>query len=566
MNKYALLVLLAAIGYGCGGPPGRTVVQPAAQAKTPESLGVTIGSLCELMGYDSVRLKGHALVWGLPGTGSGECPPFVKEYLSQHIQKLQSKGFIPEQYANMTAEQIISSHSTAVVGVSGTVPAGAPKGSRFDVDVFIPWSTQTTSLQGGRLLLTELQQVVPGLSGRLLAGRSSAFALGPLFINPFPLSSDSSKLTDPRRAVILGGGRTSISRQIQLSLLDPDSSIAQQIQKRINSRFQPSDGKKVADAVNRSVVNIAVPKLYRERYHHFLQLLLGLYLQDSAAFQELKLRELSEMANREEADYEAIALVWEAIGRNALKDLEAGYRVIKGKKAFYAAQAALGLGDKKAIDALIKMAEDDHHPSRERAMRVLARAAGDVRGGACLSRLLNSPNTRVRLLAYSGLRHSRNRRVRTTVLPYEFQLDSINTTGESLICIWAICETLSSSPRDKGEPRIIVFGRNLYCRRNVFFETPEKTVTINSRAGDDKLTISRKISGKEDYVTIQSSRAVEDLILAMARPLRPKDKKQKAGAGLTFSQIIGILHQLCERRVIPARFILLRKPEDIYQS
>ncbi|MCK4628916.1 MAG: hypothetical protein KAT56_07920, partial [Sedimentisphaerales bacterium] len=107
--------------------------------------------------------------------------------------------------------------------------------------------------------------------------------------------------------------------------------------------------------------------------------------------------------------------------------------------------------------------------------------------------------------------------------------------------------------------------RNLYCRRNVFFETQEKTVTINSRAGDDKLTISRK-TGKGDYVTIQSYRAVEDLILAMARPLYPKDKGQKAGAGLTFSQIIGILHQLCERRVIPARFILLRKPEDIYQS
>lgn len=564
MNKYALLVLLAAIGYGCGGPPGRAV-QPTAQAKTPESLGVTIGSLCELMGYDSVRLKGHALVWGLPGTGSGECPPFVKEYLSQHIQKLRSKGFIPEQYANMTAEQIISSHSTAVVSVSGTVPAGAPKGSRFDVDVHIPWSTQTTSLQGGRLLLTKLQQVVSGLSGRLLAGRSSAFALGPLFINPFSLSADSSKLADPRRAVILGGGRTSISRQIQLALLDPDSSIAQQIQKRINSRFRPPDGKKVANAANRSVININVPGLYRERYHHFIRLLLGLYLQDSAAFQELRLRELSEMANHEDADYEAIALVWEAIGRNALKDLEAGYRVIKGKKAFYAAQAALGLGDKKAIDALIKMAEDEHHPSRERAMRTLARAAGDVRGGACLSRLLNSPNMRVRLLAYSGLRHSRNRRVRTTVLPYEFQLDSISTTGESLICIWAICDTLGGSPRDKGEPRIIVFGRNLYCRRNVFFETQEKTVTINSRAGDDKLTISRK-TGKGDYVTIQSSRAVEDLIFAMARPLRPKDKKQKAGAGLTFSQIIGILHQLCERRVIPARFMLLRKTEDIYQS
>ncbi|MCK4629155.1 MAG: flagellar basal body P-ring protein FlgI, partial [Sedimentisphaerales bacterium] len=363
MSKYALIILLATIGYGCDAP-GRH--ERPVSTETPESLGVTIGSLCELMGYDSVRLKGHALVWGLPGTGSGECPPFVKEYLNQHIQKLQSRGFIPEQYANMSAEQIISSRSTAVVGVSGTVPAGAPKGSRFDVDISIPWSTQTTSLQGGRLFLTELQQVVPGLSGRLIAGRSSAFAFGPLFINPFSLSADSSQRVDPRRAVVLGGGRTSIDRQIQLALLDPDSSIAQQIQKRINARFRPPDGKKVADAVNRSVINITVPKLYRERYHHFLQLLLGLYLQDSAAFQELKLKELSEMANQEGADYEAIVLVWEAIGRNALKDLEAGYRVITGKKAFYAAQAALELGDRKAIDALIKMAEDDHHPCRER--------------------------------------------------------------------------------------------------------------------------------------------------------------------------------------------------------
>ena len=115
-------------------------------------LGTTIGSLVEMSWPESIRLEGYNLVVGLRGTGSSECPPQIRTYLGQHIQRLY-----PERKINI--EKFIRGPETAVVLVEGIMPAVASQDEYFDVRVTALPGTQTTSLEGGWLLGAELKTV-----------------------------------------------------------------------------------------------------------------------------------------------------------------------------------------------------------------------------------------------------------------------------------------------------------------------------------------------------------------------------------------------------------------------
>ena len=168
----------------------------------PPTFRGTVGSYCELTGYYPVQVHGYSLVLGLPQTGSSECPPSIKTFLTKHIRSLRDGGYLPSNFSQLTAEQIINSRNTALVEVIGVVPAGAPKGDQFDVEVTVLEGTQTTSLQGGWLMPTELRQVVGRYTGGTMVRQPTARARGLVFINPLPLSAATGEKADPRRGIV----------------------------------------------------------------------------------------------------------------------------------------------------------------------------------------------------------------------------------------------------------------------------------------------------------------------------------------------------------------------------
>lgn len=514
----------------------------------PVALQDTIGSICEPTGFASVQVQGYSLVWGLPGTGSGQCSPAVKEQLRQLIHKYGEDSGLVNRYPEMTADQIIESLTTAVVMVRGLVPAGAPKGKKFEVQVTAFPNSQITSLQGGILMKTELQVVAPGRTGQPLASRPTAYAEGPIFINPF--TKDNQK-SDPRYGVVLNGGETIFDRNIQLAILQPDYRTAQLIQRRINTRFGSMKNSKIAEA-KRNSVSLQIPDEYRDEYQRFVSLVLGLYLQDNPGYLENKIRELNEAAQKPDADYEAISLAWEGLGRVCLPSLEKIYQSSTGKLQYYAARTALYLENMKAIDTLIQIAMDDSHPCQLPATRDLKRNAGDPSARACLEKLLNSSNVRLRLLAYDGLSKIKDPCITSVAVPSGYRIDFLETTGTNLACVWTA-----------DQPRIVFFGRNARCHDNVFFEWKD-LITINSRPNEDTIKIIRQLGPGQKFVTLSSSNQVEDLIQTLAMPLVKPGVKKRSGAGLSFSQLAGVLYRLCEdNQVIPAEFRLHRVPEDL---
>ena len=533
--------------YGCSQPK-----KPANTPLPPEKLFEgTVGMACELTGYTGVRVQGYSLVLGLPRTGSAECSAPVKKYLIQAILKLKKQKRLPALYAHMDGEHILASTSTAAVMVTGIVPPGAPKGQRFDVQVRVLEGTQTTSLQGGRLMPTELRVVVPR-AGRQLARHVTASAEGPIFINPFPLSADSAQKVNPRVATVLGGGLSRKDRNVGLSLLNPDHRLAQQIQNRINSRFNQPDGPNVAEA-SREFVKLTVPGNYRDNYQHFIKLVWALYLQQRPGYLELKLRELQQALTQPDPDYDTIALAWEAIGRSSLAYLRPYYEnPEKARLAFYAARTALYLNERKAIDALIKMALDDNHPAQNDALRILTEVPDDVRAHHTLVQLLGHQDNALRLLAYRGLQKVGDPVIDSALVGHAFRLDLVKSDAPSMIAVWAT-----------HEPRIVLFGPDTRCPSSLFFESPDETLTINCRPNDQLMTVTRQLTfgDQSRVVSFTAQRNVQDLIWALARSVPGSDGAEIVGPGLTFSEIVGTLHQLCRKEIIPAAFTPLQRVE-----
>ena len=118
MKRYFVIITIISIIYGCNNQKQPPVERP----DVPPTFQGTVGSYCELIGYYSVRVHGYSLVMGLPQTGSSECPPAIKPYLVKHIRSLRDGGYLPSNFKNLTADQIINSRNTAMVEVINLQP------------------------------------------------------------------------------------------------------------------------------------------------------------------------------------------------------------------------------------------------------------------------------------------------------------------------------------------------------------------------------------------------------------------------------------------------------------
>ena len=568
--RYCLILVAAAMfclaGGGCQSP--NTTPEPAEKtAPTVGDLGMTIGDLCEFAGYQTIAVQGYGLVWNLADTGSAECPPSQLEAMLTHLRQIRPQRYLPAPYDTMSAEQLLNSRKTAVVQVSGLIGPGVPKGSIFNVNIKVAPATQTTSLVGGNLLETDLRMVMANPMGRPLDSRVVATAEGSVFINPFPqtdttnipdetaMGTPRTRTADPRSGMVLGGGRTLHDRLVQLDLIEPDFRMAAQIQRRINGRFAEKEGKKVADA-SRSRILINLPDRYRDNPNAFYGMLAVMYLQDRGGYLDLKLRELAALARQDDANLSQIALAWQAIGRTGIPSLQDLYDNMANRPAlrFYAARTALQLGDRKAIDTLGRMAMDNDSAFQRAAATALGLAPDDIQARALLGKLLNHGNDNLRLIAYEQLRNDLDPRIQVAAMPGGFQVERAPSDGRNLLCVWAT--TVG---------RIVFIGKPLQIQGPLFYESPDTGVIVDFRTGASQVNLTRTDPITGDLLLVQSAPGLKDIIAAMAMPPANMAQGNHHGLGLSFSQIVGILYELCGPEVqgIDATFVLHRRDGDL---
>lgn len=514
-----LLISLLIVGCGKSVDGGKGAGGPGLVTE----LGVTIGALVEVVSVDTINVEGYALVGGLKGTGSEQCPPQIKSYLKQYILKQLSEG--------RNIERFISSRNTAVVRVEGTMPITGLRYRYFDVKVSALPGTQTTSLQGGQLLGADLYEAGRfGIGSKILAE-----AEGPIFIDPIGDTEQDKKVGS-----VLAGGTVLGTYKISLGLRRPDYRVAASIRDRLNGRF----GETPANAVSPSIIELEVPARYRQYKNKFISIVKATYLIETAEFRRERIEAFAKALEVSD-DKETSEIALEALGKESLGKLAGLVNSPSEEVRLRAARCMLNLGSRKGLLALRRIATDPDSPYRIEAMEAVATWPGRQDATALLRRLLRDEDFNIRLAAYKQLRQLGDISIIQELIGRNFYLEQIPQAKHPTVFV-----------SRSGMPRIVLFAGPIYCRENIFIKSLDNTVTINAASGQKYVTVMRKHPTRPELapVELKSSPELGDIIRTLCEEPVKKTGKERVGLGVSYADTIAILKLMCEKGAVQAEF------------
>ncbi|MHC4640761.1 MAG: flagellar basal body P-ring protein FlgI [Planctomycetota bacterium] len=490
----------------------------------PEGLGTPIGSLVKVVVPGLVAVEGYGIVGGLRGTGSGECPARIRKYLEQYILKQ-----LPEQHVNI--DKFIASQDTAVVHVYGVMSTSISEGRHFDVTIAALSGSQTTSLEGGWLYSTELKQLGRfGLSTRILAT-----AEGPIFIDT--LVADG---TDKRAGYGLGGGTVLGEYPINLMLRRPNYRNANAIRNRLNERF----GRETAKAVTSGKIGLNIPAQYSKQQERFILMVRAMYLAESAEITQERIKTfVAKLAASEDKDISEIAL--EAIGNASLKKLTALLNSRYEEVRLRAARCMLNLGSDAGLETLREIAMDKDSAFRIAALEAITKGARRNDAAVISRRLLQDEHFEIRLAAYEQLRKLEDVAVIRIPIGRSFYMDQIPRNPHKAIHV-----------SRSGEPRIVLFGSPIFCRENLFIQSANGEITIDSPAGQNYVSVMRKHPTRPTVIgPLKTSLEVGDIIRTLCEEPIRRTEQGRAGLGVSYADMIALLKQMCEKNAVEAPFL-----------
>ncbi len=525
-------------------PTPRSAVVPDAV------LGDTVGAHTLIGSGEPLRLRGFGLVIGLGENGGSDCPSTIREYLLDYLDREFAPRDAGRRRPNFSPKQMIDSLDTAVVAVHGLVPAGTPKGTRFDLQVEAV-GTQTRSLEGGVLALCELKRFDVAAAGKgLVSGRTLARARGLVFTNPFRGADSSASRQTPRRGYVLGGGRTLEDRTIRLLMLEPSYWMARRVERRLNERF--GQNPPVAKAMSKGYLTLTTPARYADEPARFVELATHLYLENTPGRVERKLIELSGELDGPDRTLGHISLIWEGLGRTVIPHIQPLYTHANPSVRFYAARAGLHLKDVNALEIMAQVAESPAHACRLLAVRELGES-DYPQAARRLAGLLDRDDQEVRIAAYEGLLHHKHPAVETHRLmsaldPTQFNLtlDVVESNARPVVYV-----------RRTLEPRIAVFGRRMPVSLPLFYNHPDDWVTLNAlEEQSDIAVLCRTRSGQLMTEPLMVPARVVELIRALADVPVEDANDRVRGIGLGYSRVVEVLEALCTSGAIPARLVM----------
>jgi flagellar basal body P-ring protein FlgI len=347
--------------------------------------------IAEPLGFGQKVVEGVGLVIGLAGTGSEPRPSSYREKLETEIKR----------NPDLDVQSILGDplRRTSLVVVRARITAGMSPEDELNIEVLLPPDSETSSLEGGFLMGTWLNEI--GIaSGNQLDGKPMVYAYGPV------ISGNSDDPDDPKVGRVLGGGR--IKQEIPYVLLINDryrsGGVAKQLQDLINQRFQYRDGrfkKGVATAKTDNTIVLNVPKRYHHNQLRYLQVLAQIRLKRTPELLDQRLetwgKELLDPKTAGEA-----ALKLESIGGNASPVLAKALTSDHPQVRFFAAEALAYLDDAAGTDELVKaiIEQPGYRTMALAALASMDQPAGIVR----LRTLMNQSDPVIRYGAFNALR------------------------------------------------------------------------------------------------------------------------------------------------------------------
>jgi len=515
----AAVLLAVCFANGCGERAGR-----GQGFASPAKLGDTIGSLVRVITPEPSPVEGYGLVVGLKGAGSSECPPQIRKYLGLYILKQLPVG------RRLDVDKFIASPDTAVVLVEGIMPAIASKNQYFDVRVTTLPSTQTTSLEGGRLFTAELKEVGSfGVNTRILAD-----AEGPVFID---------KISDPqinkKTGHVLAGGKVLDEYKVVLLLKKSNFEMANYIRNLINGRF----GLDTAKAVSSNRIELIVPAKYKEQKQRFISIVTAMYLTHEPKIDSERIRTFVKRLSGFEDKYSSeVAL--EAIGNECLGELGVLLDSPEEPVRFHTARCMLNLGSNAGLVGLRKIALKKDSAYRIEALESITAGARRNDAVSISRKLLRDDDFQVRLAAYEQLRKLDNIAIAQEFVGRSFYLERVAQIERKTIFV-----------SRSGQPRIVLFGAPIYCDRSIYVQSENGNIVINAPSGQEYVNIIRKHPERPGVVAqLKSSFEIGDIIRTLCDEPTKEGDKGRGGLGVSYADVAALLKQMCDKGAVRAEF------------
>lgn len=508
----------------------------------------TVAAETGLSGFNDTVARGYGVVIGLRGTGTRVMPADVRAYM---MAELARRGFgsgrpdAPEA----SPQELLNDLNTAVVVVEGIIPPGAPKGTTFDVRVYVAPGTSTSSLEGGVLLPTALRP------GPLMTGSRQPFALaeasGPIVINPFiaPNSARADAITRTTGR-ILDGGKVAKDMPLRLRLYTPSHARAETIQNSINSLFprEPGQRKDTARGRTGEAIDLTVPPSYAKKTGEFAELIRHTPLNIENPEQSALAVRRSLLANPGGAG--AASWRWQALGKKALPMIQDLYTYPEEQPRLAALDAGAKLDDMLAVPSLLEMAKSSTSLTyRIESVRLLGRMSPNPEIDMGLRLLLDDPEVDVRLAAFEALDKRRDPHIIAIEVGSKFILNVVPSKYPMVY--------VSQS----GQPRLVVFDEELAVKRPLTLVAWDARLIMKADEGDDLLQIYYRETPETAAVVDRVKPRLMDFVAYLGR--RPTVERPENGLGFSYSETISALHELWREKYIVAEF---RAEQDRLQA
>jgi len=244
MQKLALIALAALIG---------TTTFTAAPASAQD---VRLKDITRVQGVTSNQLVGYGLVTGLAGTGDSTSVAFTSKTIQNVLQT----------FGLSTTSQDVRTRNVAAVVVTASLPPFAHSGD--NIDVTVSSIGDSSSLQGGTLIMTELKA-----ANNLVY----ATAQGPMSVGGFSFGTGTDTVSKnhtaagriPQGAIIARDMVTNLQQDqtgFSYVLTSPDYKTAAHLAIALNKKF----GGGTARALDAETIRVNLPSRYVNDTVNFL--------------------------------------------------------------------------------------------------------------------------------------------------------------------------------------------------------------------------------------------------------------------------------------------------------
>ena len=159
-------------------------------------------------------------------------------------------------------------------------------------------------------------------------------------------------------------------------------------------------------------------------------------------------------------------------------------------------------------------------------------------------RLLRDDDATMVLAAYEHLRQIDDPTVKRELIGRSFYLEQVVQTDRRAIFV-----------SRSGDPRVVLFGAPLECTNNIFVESPDQSIVVNTRAGEDSVSITRKHPTRPGIMgPVRTGFDVGSVVRALGAEATATSGGELQGLGVSYAEVIAILEQLSAKEAVDAEF------------